>query len=235
MRPDREPSGARSPAASAFWAFLLAPLVGQGPQKGRQRVDIALRKARSLAETPVVGDLLHVHVVVVFFRQIVEFRYASIRAPRIPALGIGVARGVKGHRVAQTGQDAVVQIRRRQLDVAQSRNLEGAADALDIETLGREIRQPLAPAQAQVEVIGLDVGGDRRVARRGERVVSEIGEQPVLGIARARLADMTGEAIALLWILEQREALGLQRRKPRFPSKTASKVEAKGWKISVPS
>ena len=119
-----------------------------------------------------------------------------------------------------------MQIRRRQLDVAQGRNLEGAADALDVETLGREIRQPLAPAQTQIEVIGLGVGGDRRVSRRAERVVSEIGEQPVLGIARLGLADMTGEAIALLWILEQREALGLQRRKPRFP--TQNRVESRG-------
>ena len=161
-----------------------------------------------------------------FFRQIVEFGHASIRASRIPALGIGVARGVKGHRVAQTGQGPVVQVRRRQLDVAQGRNLEGAADALDVKPLGREIRQPLAPAQTQIEVIGLCVGGDRHVSRRAERVVSEIGEQPVLGIARARLADMTGEAIALPWILEQREALGFQRRKP--PLSAQNRVEGRG-------
>jgi len=133
--------------------------------------------------------------------QVVE-RHAA----RIPARRVGVARRVEGDRVAQSGEVAVVHQRDALAHVAQRRHLERAAQRL---VAAR--RRALRPAQPEVEERRVGVGRDARVARHAQVVVGEVGEQRVGGVARRRVRDVAGGAVALLRVEEEVEPLALQR------------------------
>ncbi len=93
-----------------------------------------------------------------------------------------------------------------------------AAERVGLDLLRQDRPETRPLAQAQIEDGRIGVGRDRRVPRRAERVIGEVGEDPVGRVLRIRLADMTGDAIALLRVGEELEPARLDRREPGLPA-----------------
>jgi len=121
-----------------------------------------------------------------------------------------------------------MEVGRAHRDVAQRRDLEGAAQRSERNLLrqNRLEARPLAQAEIEGERVGVD--RNRRVARRAERVIGEVGEQPVGRVLRVGFAGVAGEAVAALGVDEQRQPARLDRREPRLAAQIVVEFGGEG-------
>ena len=125
----------------------------------------------------------------------------------VPALRVGRARGVEGHRVAQRGEHAVVHEALAHRHVAQAGRAEVAAPRLGV----GPATVPGGAAQADVVGVGARVGRQRAVARHAQRLVAEVGEQGARRVVRGRAHAVAGRAVAAVGVAEDRQAALLAR------------------------
>src|SRR5258707_5903057 len=197
-----ESTATRSRVASIFGPIRASRTelvaVRQRIQKRHDVRDVGLAQRGLIAAVSIEGSL-GVDIVPILFRQIVEFQCDAIRPPRVPLLRLGVALGVKAHHIVQAVQDAVVKEHAASRRIAQRGGAEEAAVFPSVRQVDAQ-----RPAQAQVVIFPLRIGGDIHVARRTDGGVTKIRELRKGALAHA--AGMTARAITLRRIIERGQA-----------------------------